>query len=245
MGGPAWKMPMPFTDDGASPAELKLLPDNTPRGWRVDGSLKHELPGTLKDVTVVLVRNQRPVRPSESYIGQLQVDGEYFQKTDWKPGEVLDLDNETRNWYPLWQPGGRGGALLRDLVGQANDDDMNQGWTGGRVRGGTRSGQAAPPPPVSSSAVWQHLQAMSFYGVLEPPDAMSDNRQVLMQRADLHNWDLSRWFNQPCLIVIGQLENAPSPVPMTLNGEPMGTFGRTVVRWVYPLPEAPPRITAN
>ncbi|MFT3685454.1 MAG: hypothetical protein QM783_11085 [Phycisphaerales bacterium] len=244
MGAPTWKMPMPFTSDGATPSELRLAPENSPRGWRLDGSLKHELPGTLKDVTVVLVRNRRPVRPSESYVGQLQTEGEYFQLSEWKAGEVLDLGNDTRGWDQLWQPGKRS-SYLRNLVGTADNDDLNA-WGGGtttRGRGG-RGGQT--PAPVSSSAVWQHLQAMTFYGVLEPPDASDENgRQVLMQRADLHGWDLARWFNRPCLIVIGQMENAPSPVPMTLNGDTMGTTGRTIVRWVYPLPEAPPRITAN
>lgn len=247
LGGPAWKMPLPYTEDGTATGELRLAPDNTPRGWRLDGALKHDLPGTLTDVTVIVIRGQRPVRPSERYVGQLQTEGEFFETRNWKPGELLDIDNDQRQWNPLYRPGTQY-SLLRALVGTVSyDEDAQAAWN--RRRGGTITlgggGGQAPPPPASSSAAWERLRAMSLFGVLEPPDAMSTGTQVLMQRADFHRWDLSRWFSRPCVIVLGQMENAPSPVPLTLEGEPMATLGRTVVRWVYPLPESPPRITAN
>jgi hypothetical protein len=60
----------------------------------------------------------------------------------------------------------------------------------------------------------------------------------------VHGLDLSRWLTQPCVIVIGHLvqEDAGAcPVPLTVDGTEIGSRGRTVVRWVYPLPPAPPR----
>lgn len=240
LGGPAWKMPMPFTDDGASPGELSLVPENTPRGWRIDGALKHELPGALKDVKVILIRGQRPVRPSESYVGQLQTEGEYFDVKEWKAGETLDLDTETRTWYALSRTGGAG--LLHTVVGNATGDE-DQPYV--LRRRGTNATSATPEPERLPTSLTDRIVAFSLFGVLDPPDAVPTSLQVLAQRADVHRYDLSRWFSRPCLIVIGQMENAPSPVPLTLNGEQMGTTGRTVVRWVYPLPDAPPRITAN
>jgi hypothetical protein len=61
-------------------------------------------------------------------------------------------------------------------------------------------------------------------------------------RSEAHGTDISRWFTQPCVIIIGHIVDAESPVPLTLNGDSLGTKGHTVVRWIYPLPESPPRV---
>lgn len=241
LGGPVWKMPLPYSDDGADAGALTLTPDETPRGWRVGGTLKHELPTSLKDIYVLVIRGQRPVRAQESYIGQLQTDGSYYQLAEWKPGDVLAIDPPGQPWYPLSTPG-RTSSLLTDLVGQVSDNYDPMAFNPSGTRSTTGGGNQ---PVYSPTSVSQRLTALSLYGVLEPPDARSDNRQVLAQRADVHRFDLSKWFTRPCVIVIGQMENAPSPVPLTLSGEPMGTTGRTVVRWIYPLPDNPPRFTGN
>ena len=239
LGGPTWKMPLPYAEDGASAGPLSLVADaggaDRPP-WRLEGTLKHELPLALRNVKLIVIRGQRPVKVGESYIGQLQTEGAYTEVQEWKPGETLDLDHERQKWLPLSRPGGQS-SLLRDLVGNANDGYGNVGWGAPR-----RANNDPPPTPGSATS---RLLGLSLYGVLDPPDARSNDRQVLAQRADAHRYDLSRWFSRPCVIVIGQIENGPSPVPLTLNGEPMGTTGKTVVRWVYPLPDNPPRITAN
>lgn len=239
LGGPQWKMPMPFTDDGTSAGALTLSPANTQRGWAVDGSLRHELPGSLKNVYVIVVRGQRPVRAQESYIGQLQAEGSYYQRgSEWKPGDLLDVDNDLQDWLPLSTPGRSNSSLLSSVLGSVSDDGDVTAFTG-------RSAPRGQPSYVPSGRLEERMLALSFFGVLDPPDARNDSRQVLAQRADVHRYDLSRWFSRPCVIVVGQMENAPSPVPLTLNGDTMGTTGRTVVRWVYPLPDNPPRITGN
>jgi hypothetical protein len=244
MGGPTWKMPMPFTEDGSAPGTLALAPSNNPRGWSIDGTLKHELPGTLKDVYVIVIRGQKAVRSTEKYIGQLQAEGMWYSRPEWKAGELLDVDNEGQTWNHLSAPGRQTDSLLlSSLIGSVSDetDYSTGGWGGGTVR---RTGAQAPVSHVPGSMP-KRLMALSLFGVLDPPDAVSDSRQVLAQRADVHRYDLSRWFSRPCVMVMGQLENSPSPVPLTLNGDPMGTTGRTMVRWVYPLPDNPPRVTGN
>ncbi len=42
--------------------------------------------------------------------------------------------------------------------------------------------------------------------------------------------------------VVGWVRNAPSPVPLTRDGEAMKTDGLTMVRWIYPLPDSPPEL---
>lgn len=238
LGGPPWKMPTPQSEDGTSPAQLVLRPDNSQRGWVLDGMLKNELPHDLKDVTVVVIRSQRPIRSSESYIGQLQTEGACYSRENWKAGEVLDLDSEAQAWRPL-SVNGPTSSLLRDLVGPVSDADV-VAWNTVATMGGK-----AQQKPIAPGGVRERLLALSFFGVLDPPNARTDERQVLAQRSDTHRWDLSRWFAQPCVIVVGQMENATSPVPLTIDGDLMGTSGRTVVRWVYPLPDNPPRFSGN
>jgi hypothetical protein len=48
--------------------------------------------------------------------------------------------------------------------------------------------------------------------------------------------DLSAWFTRPCLIVFGYLDEAPTPVPLLVEGRTPASVGLTVVRWIYPLP---------
>lgn len=238
LGGPTWKMPLAYGEDGTTPGALTLVPDSSQRGWRVDGTLKHELPGTLKDVTVVVIRGQRPVKAAESYVGQLQTEGDCYDAKDWKVGDTLDVDSETQPWRSLYRPGG-GSSLLRDIVGNVANDD----YYGGRINRSTGGLQTGPQ--VHPESIKNRMLALAFYGVLEPPNAAIDDRQALVQRTDGHRYSLSRWFSRPCVIVIGQMENAPSPVPLALNGDPMGTIGRTVVRWIYPLPDNPPPIVGS
>ena len=237
LGGPAWKMPMPLVEDGSTPGALVLAPDGSQRGWKLDGTLKHELPGTLRDVYVLVVRGQRSVRAQESYAGQMQVEGGYYERAEWKPGDLLDVDSDQQTWYAL--SAGRA-SLMPSLVGNV---DGNVDFNGFAVTTG-RFGNQAPSRPTPGN-FQKRMMALSFYGMLDPPDARDSEIQVLAQRSDTHRYDLSRWMTRPCVIVVGHLENGPSPVPLTLDGDPMGSTGRTVVRWIYPLPDNPPRVTGN
>jgi hypothetical protein len=48
--------------------------------------------------------------------------------------------------------------------------------------------------------------------------------------------DLSARFAEPCLMVIGSLENVPLPYPVEVDGETVPSEGRVIVRWILPLP---------
>ena len=58
---------------------------------------------------------------------------------------------------------------------------------------------------------------------------------MLARRLEGRELDLSPWFNRPCLIVIGYLENSETPLPIRIRGERPNSNGTTVVRWIKPL----------
>ncbi len=237
-GGPAWKMPTPVADGagtegsgaadgnaGAGSGEIRLL-----EGTRAAGKLVHELPGPLTDVVVIVVRGQKPVQ-RESMMNQMVSRAFAFSTPGgmpWEPGQVLDLAVVTNT-----APGGGGVDAVEyfdRLLKSGTTQDITQA-----SGAGTRDG------------VSQRLTALGFFSQFEPPkysETFDLNRGLVARRAETHGWDLGMWFTQPCVIIVGQLGTdkapSPSPIPMRIDGEPVTPVGRTVVRWIYPLPENPP-----
>jgi len=91
--------------------------------------------------------------------------------------------------------------------------------------------------------------ALSFYSQLRPPPAIVASARTLARRSMLQAADLSRWLNQPCVFVIAELEDSASPVPIAVDDLAAAEVGsrvrgRTIVRWIYPLPGQPMRARA-
>jgi hypothetical protein len=81
-------------------------------------------------------------------------------------------------------------------------------------------------------------------GQLGPPrlgdkGAVSDERRFIARRQFGQVWDASRWFTQPCVIILGELKGA-TPTPLFVDGEALASEGTTWVRWIYPLPATTP-----
>ncbi len=228
-GGPTWKMPMPVGADGqAGTGELKLL-----EGRRVEGKLVHELPGALRDVTILVVREQQQVgKPlgdsmvSPCYSFRLAADN------PWEPGETLDL-----------------GEITGQSASASNTFLPDQYFADLLSIGASVDVMAAPTRGRSDASAPQRLSAIAFLTQFPPPPVLdpqniSNEQPKIARRMETHGWDLGVWFTQPCIIIVGHLgsekEPQPSPIPCRINGEPVLAAGRTVVRWVYPLPEHPP-----
>ena len=87
------------------------------------------------------------------------------------------------------------------------------------------------------------LEMYSFYEML-PQRSFLLNESGIPNTAEglfRHRWlaresDCSDWFLQPCLMVIGVLENVPSPIPLKIDGENVDSDGTVVLRWIHPLP---------
>lgn len=229
-GGPPWGMPLPQGPDGA-PGRLTLDPNGGGASGNplVNGVLVHKLPGTLKQVKVIVVRGQTTLKPVRGKRGDTEnlplVRGEAYDYSEWAPQTPLDLGTLTS---PITK------SEARQLLPWLNS------LTPGSVGNGLteESGEYA-------RGFDDRLRAMTFMGYLKPADS-GENAPAppAAQRWCLHGYDLNRWLTQPCVIVLGFLDSGqgdgPSPVPLTVDGKLVPTSGRTLVRWVYPLPgEAP------
>lgn len=241
VGGPRWEMPFPVKDDGSpGVGELRL---NSEEAWRrserslVSGTLVHKMPGPLRDIVVVVVRSMRdlprgaprrtqltsPVAPAHCFATA------YSYREAWEPGQPLSLDAVTMpketadiNKFAVE-------LFLQELVPTVRFDTIAAADLTSGAGNGNRS------------------HALAFFSQLPAPDFASislTNAAIAPQRAMTHGWDLGRWFTRPCIIIVGQLgteEDVESPVPLLIDGEPLRNSGRTVVRWVYPLPDDPPQ----
>lgn len=225
LGGPRWSMPAPQSPE-LRPA---LAPDGS-----ISGVLVHALPHALTNVQVILVRRQTTEAEDLADTRRRTTSRLRFQAwawarpEPWEPGEALDLAgyNDRSSATELKR-------LLRDLV---PDVSLT----------GSVSGLASP-------RVEERLRELSaaLFGQLEPPEyaerrTIGQSTLATMRRLLTHTYDLGKWFTQPCIIVIGQVDGEPSPVPLSVDGIPLDgkarpSTGRTVVRWIYPLPADPIR----
>ncbi len=227
LGGPAWSMPAP-----PDPADAPRLVRTGPGGRGVpelSGKLAHNLPAELSNVKVIVVTGQSPearaaaelrlkstgVMPSTAYAWSLA--------DPWKPGVALDLAPFSFRENPSFE------SFITNLAPRADITSLG----------------ASVPSSVGPRTPDFHILASLFSMVPQPEwdSAITSTAKRIpnLRRFASHGLDLSKWFTQPCIIVIGQIEKGPSPAPLSVDGEPCPTEGRTVVRWVYPLPSAPPR----
>ena len=87
------------------------------------------------------------------------------------------------------------------------------------------------------------LEMYSIYDMLPQRSYLLDESGIQNAAAGLYRkrWlaresDCSDWFLQPCLMVIGILENVPSPIPLKIDGTSVDSNGTVVLRWIHPLP---------
>lgn len=246
-GGPPWGMPIPVGENGGE-GRLKLNPQGRTGGSLLEGTLTHKLPGPLANVTIIVVEGQARLGNAtpRGEVGGLPIArGSAFSlRGSWAPGTPLDLAEVTEALVSIPTGGGAGTA-------EEQRQGTNLATYLDKVRPQQVSNVFTPGLPSDTSIIGSfedRMAALACMGQLAPPtgdDNSSTDFSAL--RVSTHNWDLSRWFTQPCVIIIGHLEsaagdveNAPSPVPLTVDGDPAPTHGRTVVRWVYPLPADPP-----
>lgn len=234
-GPPVWSMPLPQPADGSIGgeigSELKLEVAD-PRGaanrWTVTGSLTHQLPGPLRDVTIIVNRGQPLVtRLLPTGGGRLFADAGIRQLKDpWNPGEALDLALATAH-------ADRAPAVEAFLERECPQSKGNPYLQGVSV-------DTAKETANAKSELVKNLIRLSLISELAPPNVfVQGDTRCLARRETTHTMDLSRWFSQPCVIVMGFVDGE-SPVPIEVDGKTIPTRGVTMVRWVYPLPAAPP-----
>lgn len=237
-GGPAWQMPIPTGPDGVGPGDIRLdqwMTAGRPilRGW-----MSHKLPGTLRDITLIVVRQQTPLRPAspnvkgEAAFSGLVGQAVAFSLNEWAPDRLIDLEQLTQ-WRA--QATGSSSGQLDALLDRLRPSVQGMQYMG-----------APQQVETDDASVNRRLTALALFPLLPPPRLNSNSSMdYVAQRTSAHTLDLGRWITQPCVILIGHLgdgraEALESPVPLLVDGEPIRTQGRTIVRWVYPLPPNPP-----
>ena len=241
-GPPRWDMPHPVsTESGTS--TLRVVPGGQGKPDAIVGALVHNLPGSLREVTVIVVTGQTAFSTGGV---EFAPRGFWFQvQSAWKPGETLDLE--------VLQAG-----AAADPNNTAANLDLSINLRSG-LSEKLLATSLISSGPATGAKLLERLRGISLYSVISPVDGLNvapGSSVGLARRSATHNWDLSRWFTQPCVIVLGFLDDgksssadprssSESPVPVFVDGKPVASRGLTFVRWVYPLAPNPPRFLAR
>ncbi|MCA9279750.1 MAG: hypothetical protein H6815_09205 [Phycisphaeraceae bacterium] len=227
VGGPQWNMPRPVDVDGTS-GDDPVIRQNERQGknTRLHGILRHDLPGPLQNVTIIISWGQRGL---DRHPTALNANAEAWKIVNpWAPGEDLDLAEITTSAQ----------FAAADL----------QSFISTLVR---RPGPASIGAEYSTN-VFDGVAAASLLSQFpEDKTAGTFTGQVHMTRYALHGWDIGKWLMQPCVIILGEItdygsaKQIGSPVPIILDGRPVRSRGSTVIRWIYPLPTNPPEIDSD
>lgn len=236
IGGPRWKMPVPVDDAGdASPsAAIRFNADRTIKAL-LTGKLKHELPGPLNDAVIIVVQRQASLvrssadgpEPRPLTTNMICDARAYKLANPWQSGQVLDMSVVTAST----DPSTLASRLMERLLGSQSTST---------IQGATRS---------NPGQVVDHLTALSLFSQLDPPKRQRSDTSSFpaANRAGAQGLDLGKWFTQPCVIVIGAIgttnEPAETPTPIFVDGQRVPTQGRTLVRWIYPMPDDPPSLS--
>lgn len=222
-------------DDGV---RVRYSPDRREAG--LAGTLYHDLPGNLQHVRIIWVRNAR--MPDRRYARSAEDDSEVSWMPLARSGQVLNL-----GYFLGLGEWGQGEALdLRDLEFDPRSI-LDRGIEDLYVEDERRLVSARAPGVAAMRAAERrrYMEMLSMFHQLTPPDyirpradASHARNNAYFQRRIGRELDLSAWFNRPCLIIIGYLENSASPIPLRVGGrgEMVDSEGLTVVRWIHPLP---------
>jgi hypothetical protein len=219
----------------SQPISVTIGADSGAQTISITGSLKHSLPGRLQDVQVLHVWPRRnPLQtlapsdegkvPVRRFVAQLPNRGALVGVSDWSPGQELDLGKILPQ-----------GARLSDRLGlEQTIERLYYSSLEQQLR--TGFGIVGDSLPFERT-----MEMLGFYNMLQPPRYLrtGDNRGTLrVTRLGAREIDLSDWMTQPCLVVMGRIEDAPLPFAFSVDGEPVRGSGSVFVRWIIPLPES-------
>ena len=136
---------------------------------------------------------------------------------EWLPGHVLDLSG-------LDHAEGHRNARLEDRLAMNAD---------GLSKSVDDDGHA-------------EAEALSLFSLHAPPEWVATEAgtaidSVVMRRSFGQSLDLGAQLGSPTLLITGFLDDAPLPIPLTVDDRPVtDSRGKTMVRWRIPLPDRPP-----
>ncbi|NEQ54735.1 MAG: hypothetical protein F6K11_32185, partial [Leptolyngbya sp. SIO3F4] len=217
-------------------ADAPIQWDNTRGASSLMGQIEHGLPGPLENVTVFLITSNYTGDRAYAFSSASQ------QEEPWVvPGASHSLPNfgymASGSTSGPWNPGE---PLALDTVinfGQTGTFELSRNLKDlVRGYGGTSTITAGA---VSQSTARDYFEMLGLYHLLDPPVYLRGQGDggARFRRSMAREADLSAFFNRPCIIVTGFLEDVPSPVPLAIDGAPAEVSdGLTFLRWIYPLP---------
>jgi hypothetical protein len=221
------------------------------------GTLSHSLGLPLRDVTFVHVTPfHTPVRRTQGsdppIIAPSDLPPSYARMARiarWSPGERVDVaqvlygedasDPERREARPAPARDASNASAVAALRARYHDPVQQSSIS--------NFDPAAALTPVA------RLEMLQFFSMLQPPSYLVDPANpgpswrgdaVRVERDFGRGLDLSRWWSQPCLLVIGRaddegLADVGMPFPFTIDGRVPAADGTTWVRVAFPLPQVP------
>lgn len=228
-----------------SPVQLQIDRTDPRTQLQLVGSLVHGFPGPLRELTVIVVTPFRtPLQtliagtdpiPALNSRGELPLRALAVRRAEWKPGEPLDLSAAFGRRSPT-------GAGPR-TDGQRSDGNvglrqfLRERYYASIARAFGGLGQLTTT--LNEETRRRYMEMLSLHAMLEPPEwIVMGSQQPEIARALrmlAREADLSPWLTRPCVIVMGFLDEAPSPVPISVEGETIAGVGTTVYRWIHPL----------
>lgn len=218
------------------------------------GALVHSLPGPLEEVTLVHItpfhaparRTTGGTPPIIQPSDLLPNHARMVRRARWDPDEPLDVG--TALYAP---PSGSGPPEPRP----AREDGEDGAARSIRARWYDKVLQstAAQYDPASALSAEDRIEMLQLYSMLQPPGYLLDPQRtsagwrgdaVRVERDFARSVDLSRWFSEHCLLVVGRLRDQDAagegtPFPFTIDGDEPKAEGTTWVRVAFPLPAVP------
>lgn len=220
--------------------EPTLIASRTnPATGSLQGSIVNNITSALQNVTIVWVTNEQlPVaqlgRLSDGSLapwveknksGQALNKAFAWRVSSWKSGETIDFASFDASPASDFSTAVKSRYKIEDGFGR---NSMSRG--GAETRKDWRS-------KMEMLSLYSHLQPPTYQ---KSPDSKQGPSSHHSTRTGGHNLNFAEWFGRPCIIVMGFIQNAPIPVPISVDGEQnMQSTGETFVRWVYPLGDTP------
>ena len=242
---------VPDDSEGAWGGTISVDPNNPLQVIRNSTTDEISLKGTLINDSGVDFQNAMffhvyPLRtPGEQLTGSVLKDASWLTDempnygilvesgTPWVTGARIDL-GATMYPNPRLERSRGGRDAMRIAIERTFVDPYKQStaWGGVGNVGALASGDKL-----------RYMAMLSIYHMLPPPLWFLDSQQrrpetVRFQRFLGRNFDLSRHFSEPCLLVIAFAEDVPNPVPISIDGREGSSEGRVMLHWLHPLPSA-------
>ena len=205
------------------------------------GSLTHHLPGALKNVMLIHVSpfqfptqhwsnsDHLALKPSAPLANAGRM---VALANDWLPDEELNVGQAL-------YPNGALDAAKLDAGSLTQEIANNYARPLRQLSARILSRQTTDL--FVGNRLQINLQMLSLYQMLQPPayemNPPDAPAPIRVTREIGRSLDLSRWLTQPCLIVMGMLEDAAIPVPVNVSGAPAQSSGSVLVRYIIPLPD--------